>query len=99
MTACRLTGPAIRAMLGLLAAIRLAESAAQTRLKPMTRINLPGGYIEIIAFFRDHKGKRSTMYRAVSAHTREAIECFSMSKAQFFIRSTHEEYTVLMRGV
>lgn len=39
------------------------------------------------------------MYRAVSAHTREAIECFSMSKAQFFIRSTHEEYTVLMHGV
>ena len=86
-------------MLGLLAAIRLAESAARIRLKPMTRINLPGGYIEIIAFFRDHKGKRSTMYRAVSAHTREAIECFSMSKAQFFIRSIHEEYTVLMHGV
>ena len=75
----------------MLAAIRLAESAARIEAKAM-KINLEGGYIETIGEWKDIHGNAKPMYRAYSSHTNSAIECFSRGLAEFYVWVVNEKY-------
>ena len=64
------------------------------------KINLEGGYIEVIGTWTNVIGEKRPMYRAVTSHTNEAIECFSKGLAEFWVWINHERYeSMRMRGV
>jgi glycerol-3-phosphate dehydrogenase len=63
------------------------------------KINLEGGYVEIIGTWKNVLGQEFPLYRAFSNHTNTSLECQSRGLAEFFVWIVNEKYaSMMMRG-